>query len=370
MNLIQIISDTAPSGALRYALDLGHALEQRGHSVATILRKGHPELEPPFRRAALAVGYLPLRGALDFISPTILSRILDRVEQPVVIHTHSLSDALTALRARNLMKSDGSGVKIVHSVRSAVPPKTSRVERNTLRRLDDIIFPSEASRRAYLSVLPDDLLKGVRIHTLPPCSDVPACTARPERANDAVTNFVYVGSLVPEKGFDLLVEAIGIVEARRPGRARYTILGSGNSRAVMPAVRRSRALGVDHKIEWKGHVDDIYPYLCEADAGIVPSRAPEASALTPVEFMSQGLPVIATREGGALESFVRHGEDGLLVSPDSAAELADAMLKIIDSPSLGREMGDAGRRRVSAQASYPAFVDAILEIYGAPRQNP
>ncbi len=373
MNLIQIISDPYRSGAIRFALELGRAIEQRGHSTATILRKGHTELEPPFRRAGLAAGYLPLRGALDFISPTILSRILDRIGSPMVIHTHTLGDALTAERARHLMKGDTSDVKVVLSVREGAPRKKSRVERNTLRRLDALIFPSEHARRAFLSTLPDGFLKAEQLYTLDAAADVPPCAERAERAPDSTLNFIYTGRLVPEKGFDVFVEAIGAVEAKRPGRARYTIVGSGNSRIVMPAVRRARALGVDHKIDWKGQGDDIYPLLRDADAGIIPSRTPEASAITAIRMMSQGIPVLAAREGGAIEAFVRPGSDGLLFSPDSPEELADAMLRIIDNPTLGRRMGEEGRKRVSERYPYPAFVDAMLEIYNShptDKQNP
>ena len=97
MNIIHLISNKVWGGGERYALDLCRALEQRGHSTAVITRKGHPEVDAPFVRAGIAVGHLPLRGAIDILSPLILSRILDRMETPVAIHVHNFKDAVVAL---------------------------------------------------------------------------------------------------------------------------------------------------------------------------------------------------------------------------------------------------------------------------------
>lgn len=372
MNIIHIISNKVWGGGERYALDLCRALEDRGHSTAVITRKGHPEVDRPFEHAGIAVGHLPLRGAIDILSPTILSRILDRIEPPVVIHVHNFKDAIVALRARKLMKADKEQVKVVctrHLVRAA---KTGRLDRNTYRDLDAIIFVSDCARQQFLSTASAELRESPRIHTvhnsilIPENPDLQAADAT-DAESDTPFRFIFAGRLSPEKGFDTLVEAFAKVEAARPGRARLTICGTGDSRIVMPVVKRARALGIDTKISWPGHVNDIYPSIRESQAGVIPSRAPEAFGLTALEFMSQGLPVVASRIG-ALPEIIRPGEDGLLVEPDNADALAEAMIKLIDNPQEAARMGRTAAVRARTAFGYDTFIDRILSIYADPEK--
>ena len=392
MNIIHLISNKSWGGGEKYALDLCKALEERGHSTAVITRSGYPAVDKPFADAGIAVGHLPLRGALDILSPLVLSRILDRLEGPVVVHVHNFKDALVALRARRLMKSDRRrGLRVVCTRHLVRPAKTGRLDRGTYRDLDALIFVSDAARAAFMATAPADLNNDPRICVIhnailtrgtgknssdkseksnqianevgtrhgasaPPVSaNAPELSAPPEKFR-----FLFAGRIAPEKGLDVLVEAFRRVELARPGAAALTVCGTGDSRTVMPIVRTTRAPELDGKVIWAGHVDDISAEIVRADAGVVPSRAPEAFGLAALEFMAAGIPVIAS-EIGALPEVI--GPDGILVPPDDPAALADAMLRLIDSPELCARLGEAGKRRAAENFAYDKFVDSVIAVY-------
>lgn len=388
MNIIHLISNKSWGGGEKYALDLCKALEERGHSTAVITRSGYPAVDKPFADAGIAVGHLPLRGALDILSPLVLSRILDRLEGPVVVHVHNFKDALVALRARRLMKSDRRpGLRVVCTRHLVRPAKTGRLDRGTYRDLDALIFVSDAARAAFMATAPADLNNDPRIcviHNAIPlpknnsgqksresiadevgtrhvASAPPVSANAPEKsAPSEKFRFLFAGRIAPEKGLDVLVEAFRRVELARPGATTLTVCGTGDSRTVMPIVRTTRAPELDGKVTWAGHVDDISAEIARADAGVVPSRAPEAFGLAALEFMAAGIPVIAS-EIGALPEVI--GPDGILVPPDNPAALADAMLRLIESPELCARLGEAGKRRAAENFAYDKFVDSVIAVY-------
>src|SRR5207244_4036973 len=90
--------------------------------------------------------------------------------------------------------------------------------------------------------------------------------------------------------------------------------------------------------------------------------ATEGLPLTVLEAMACGLPVVATRVGGTPEAVV-DGETGLLVSPRSPLQLADALLRVWTDDGLAREMGRAGHRRVEKHFDVRAMVSHYESLY-------
>ncbi len=140
-----------------------------------------------------------------------------------------------------------------------------------------------------------------------------------------------VGRLVPQKGFDLLIEAFARVHARHPAW-KLRIVGEGESRrALEELVRR---IGVDGKVEMPGLIEDIHPEYRGAGIFVLSSRYegfPNAMA----EAMAAGLPVVAFDCPGGVADMMQAERDGLLAAPGNVGELAAA---------LDRAMGDADAR--------------------------
>jgi glycosyltransferase involved in cell wall biosynthesis len=76
--------------------------------------------------------------------------------------------------------------------------------------------------------------------------------------------------------------------------------------------------------------------------------------------MATGLPLVATATDGSAEA-VQDGINGLLVPPSDPARLAQALLRLLNEPTLARQMGEAGRASVEEFSDYKmvAQIDAL-----------
>jgi glycosyltransferase involved in cell wall biosynthesis len=164
-----------------------------------------------------------------------------------------------------------------------------------------------------------------------------------------------VGRLAPQKGFDVLVDAAARWRDRDP-QPRTAIAGAGPLAAQLQARARRR----DADVVLLGARDDVPALLAAADVVVVPSRW-EARALVVQEAMRSGRPVVAARVGGIPELT---GADGaLLVPPEDAAALADAVVAVLDDAPFAARLGAAAKRRSTTFPSERHAVSSMLATY-------
>jgi glycosyltransferase involved in cell wall biosynthesis len=99
----------------------------------------------------------------------------------------------------------------------------------------------------------------------------------------------------------------------------------------------------------------------QADLFVLPSRR-ESFGLVLAEAMACGLAVVATT-AGAIPEVVEDGTTGLLVRPDEAQALAEAVISLLEDPEARRAMGIEGRRRVEKDFTWEEVVTRIVEAY-------
>lgn len=163
----------------------------------------------------------------------------------------------------------------------------------------------------------------------------------------------YVGKLVPRKGVDTLIEAMGILHRRGGGAPLLVAAGIGELREPLEA--RAAALGVADRVRFVGKVphDDVGWWIAAGDVFVLPSLS-EGLPTVVCEAMNCGRPVVATAVDGTPE-IVRDGETGLLVPPSDAPALADALARLVDDPALAARMGaralEIGRERYTWEAN-------------------
>lgn len=195
--------------------------------------------------------------------------------------------------------------------------------------VDRLLVPSDFVRNVFSrNGYPGDRLEVVPLGIRPP--QVPE--HRPLRSDQI--NFAFVGSVIPWKGVDVLINAFKRV---RSGRVRLTIYGRED---VEPAYSNSlrRLASKDKRIVFKGPFppnrrDQIFEQL---DVLVIPSVGPESFSIVAREALLSGKPVIASAVG-ALTEVVAHGTNGYLVRPNDEEDLADVMSKIAqDSAALSR----------------------------------
>ncbi|MFB6151949.1 MAG: glycosyltransferase family 4 protein [Haloarculaceae archaeon] len=143
---------------------------------------------------------------------------------------------------------------------------------------------------------------------------------------------LYVGRLVPVKGVDDLIDAVGSLAAA--GRdVALDVVGTGKSEADLRA-RAAESPAAD-AVTFHGFVPfgpDLFDRYREADAFVLPSHS-EGFPNVVLEAMAHGVPVVATRVGG-IDEVVTDGETALLVPPGDSEALADAVGRLQDDPGL------------------------------------
>ena len=85
-------------------------------------------------------------------------------------------------------------------------------------------------------------------------------------------------------------------------------------------------------------------YYSSSDVVVLPSLS-ENFPVVALEAMSSGKPVIASRVGGIPE-LVSNNKNGILVSPGNVEQMVEALLRLLENPSLRNRMGDMGRKIV------------------------
>jgi len=107
---------------------------------------------------------------------------------------------------------------------------------------------------------------------------------------------------------------------------------------------------------------DLAAAYASSDIFVFPA-ANETLGNVVLEAMASGLPVIAPRSGGVLDSVV-DGETGLLFEPESPASLVAMARTLVHAPDVARRLGEYGRARVLHQ-SWERVLDGLLEHYAA-----
>ncbi len=173
---------------------------------------------------------------------------------------------------------------------------------------------------------------------------------------------VLISRLNPKKGIEYFLEAARDVRVRFPN-ARFLIAGDSLfDGTYRPRLERlSEQLGVSDRVIFAGERNDVPAILQEADLCVLPSLT-EGLPNSLLEAMSARLPVVATNVGGIPE-IVREGETGFLVPCRDPQALSTAMIKLIESPGLARQFGEAGYERVKTHFSLESTVRQTEELY-------
>jgi glycosyltransferase involved in cell wall biosynthesis len=175
------------------------------------------------------------------------------------------------------------------------------------------------------------------------------------------TTFLFIGRLIEWKALDLAIQAI----ERVPG-AHLEVIGDGPMLAQWKQLASSRSLG--ERIHFRGWMPHsaCARHLENACALILPSLY-ECGGAVVLEAMAMSKPVIATAWGGPVD-YLDSG-CGILVEPTSRESLiagfAEAMSRLMNSPSICAGMGVRGRAKVLQQFDWEKKIDAMLELYAS-----
>ncbi len=175
---------------------------------------------------------------------------------------------------------------------------------------------------------------------------------------------VSIGRISPSKGFEYLIQAFHKVIRVKP-YLNLLIVGEAEKSKwnyfeyLKNLVRR---LSLDYHVEFLGYQSNVERILEKASLMVVPSVAKESFGRVVVEAFASGVPVIATKVG-ALEEIVEDKKNGILVLPGDSNQIKEAILTLIDNPSLARKLAYNGRKKVETLYTLQNCYSKILQTY-------
>lgn len=287
-----------------------------------------------------------------------LVRLLRR-ERVDILHAHKFRSNVWAAVLGALMRVP---VIVAHEHGWKHPSRTVRFLNRWVvaKGCDEILAVSSAERTRMIEVdgIPPD-----RVNLMP--NGIPDLTptvgrdVRKELRIPARSPVIgSVAQLRPEKAFEVLIEAAGIVVSQRAD-ARVLIVGGG------PEYEKLRSLieahGLERAVLLIGERSDIPDLVNVIDIAVCCSDR-EGSPLSVMEYMAAGKPVVATNVGG-LPEMIEEGVNGLLFERRDAKALADALLRLIDDEDLRERMGAAGKELQVKEFSLDALVKRTEALY-------
>ena len=168
-----------------------------------------------------------------------------------------------------------------------------------------------------------------------------------------VLNF---GRITPYKGIDILLRAFRLVQDRHPN-VRLRLAGEGD---LAPYKSLLRALSQVEVLNYWIPEEEISAVFQDALLVTLPYTSASQSGVVALAA-GNGLPVVATRVG-ALPEQVQDGVTGLLVTPGSEEELAEAICRLLEDPPLAARLGQALREDFVLHRSWEMIAAKTREI--------
>lgn len=359
-------------GAHKYLDRLVRHLLEKRYRVS--LAVNEQTEDRPFLKSLSKLGvevyFLPLDS-----SPELSAKRLDQIVEafrPDIVHFNSGAKHPRAAAAKmtTLKKRRFRTVFTMHLPLIRVEPKTNILHRipftGTNRSLTEkASFAKQFDRIISVSERFADVnIRGLSLNlshvvSIPNGVDITQFTPSAKTAQETNPDEIIIGAcggLVPQKRFDLLIDAVAKID-NPPLSIR--IAGEGPERDRLQ--KKIDDLKLTDKIQLIGHQTDVSTFLRQLDIFVMPSDY-EAAPYSQLEAMATGLPSIVTNVGD-LPLMVRDGLDGIVIPVGDTEALSTAIRLQVSDESMRRNMGVSARRRAVEHFEQNACESKTLELF-------
>ena len=364
IGVTHVVENLEIGGLEKVVLSLAHYLDPVRYRSSIVCLGYGGELLTEVEKAGVAVHVLDKSQGFDPLLVWRLARLFRRVGTDVV-HCHNMGPLVYgALSSR---PGGASGlVYTAHGMKTSAETKPAMFEKLGL--IDDFVTVSDDAHRIAIKtagVRPDrvfTVINGVDVDLFDRVARAEASVIAQRRESIGVRAdakvFGIVARLSPAKDHATLLLAFAPVAAEFRD-ARLVLVGDGELRANLES--RAADLGLTDQIVFLGSRHDVPELLSVFDCFVLSSYT-EGLAVTLLEAMAAGLPVVATNVGGNAE-VVKDGHTGVIVPSRDADSLSRAMRWVLEHGDEALGMGRRGRDRVAELFSIEAMVRNYRERY-------
>ena len=379
VRILNALYDERVGGPQLRVLQVADRLNARGFETTVVMPKGDgnfasllAQAQIPFHDfdlVRLRRSFNPIehtRYVAKFWSNVMELRRLIRERHIDIVHTNGLMNLQTPLAARL------EGVGLVWHLNDLGTPKLLRLMFLPLVRAWSHRI-ALAARAVGQYCFPRATLTGKRFQLLYAPVDtrrfnpqVDGTKVREELGIAPEYSVVgIIANICPGKGQEYFLEAAALIKRKHPD-ARFLVVGGrlDNRSEFWSELKTQTAnLGLDRDTFFLGRRSDV-PEVLRAMTVFVQASDSEACPMAVLEASASGLPVVATNVGGTPE-LVEDGVTGILVEPRNAKQIAQAVLRLLDSPEMACRMGMSGAERMRKHFSLDACVDGHARMYNA-----
>jgi L-malate glycosyltransferase len=295
-------------------------------------------------------------------------RRLIRLHQPDVIHTHRQKENIlgTLANAATLRR---PSVRTTHGAPELNHPRSKPHKRLIAwmdwacgRYLQDrIISVSQDLGHQLQKAFPNQKISvienGLDIHTfLDQAKHMPDF----RRDHPAQKHIGIVGRLESVKRIDIFLKMVKrLQEQNLPRPLTFHVFGDGGMRTELEDI--STHLGIAHAVRFHGHRNDIAACINALDVLVMCSDH-EGLPMTILEAMGSGTPIVAHKVGGIADALCA-GECGILLTTQEPSQYAEAVLQLINDPTLHNKIAKKAKQVVSERYSAETNALKVRNLY-------
>ena len=365
IKVINVISDTNIGGAGTVLLTTLYNIDRSKFEVKVVL----PEKSALIPKIdALGFECIPTKGgadrSLDLHAVKEFIRIF-KTEKPDIVHTHA---AFSARLAAFLC-----GVRVrIYTRHSTFAPRPILTRfpfkqlcgfiNNTLSTA--MIAVSESAKQNMTDVGINPKKIQVIINGAEPLREVDANEASKLRKKLEIKDTDFGAGMSARldevKGHIYLIEAARILCQRGTDNFKVLIIGTGPLEQQLKD--KVRDYGLESCIIFPGFVHDVAPYVQIMDIIVNCSFGTEATSMALIEAMSLAKPAIATDYGGNAQ-IIENGKNGYIIPQKSASNLAEAISKLMASPSKRLEMSKVAYSKYICRLTGKIMTGKVEKLY-------
>ncbi len=357
MKIIQIMPEFGLAGAEVMCENLTYELKKLGHQVIIIsLYDYHSAITERMEQEGVDIRYLDKKKGMDLSLIPRISHII-RTERPDVVHTHRYVMQYTVPAC--VLAGHKQMVHTVHNVAQKEQTQFGIKLNNMFYRYNHVV-PVALSKEVQDTIREVYSIPAEKAPIVFNGIDLSKCIKKTSVAAGERFTVLHIGRFSEQKNHRLMIETMATLSHEYPN-IYFQFIGGGELENEIKEMIKD--LGLCERIECLGRQGNVYQFLNQADAFMLPSKY-EGVPISLIEAMGTGLPIIASRVGGVSDMLVDE-ESALLIEPNQVA-LKSAIIRLSHDSVLRNKLANMAVQQAqvfSSQMMARKYVEVYLRTW-------